>query len=191
MSLDRAGDEELMAKVAIGNREAMTPLLRRYASPLLTFIQRMVGDRHRAEEVFQDVFLAVWKNRRQYEFPRAFKSWLYGIAANKCRGDFRKSGAPLARSMFDPESASSSAQGDSPIETAIATETATLVAQGVATLPPQQRTVLVLRIWNGQDYSEIAAALDRAESTIRSDMFHALAAMRRYLEPRLRQPRET
>ena len=190
MSLDRAGDEELMAKVAIGNREAMTPLLRRYASPLLTFIQRMVGDRHRAEEVFQDVFLAVWKNRRQYEFPRAFKSWLFGIAANKCRGDFRKPGTPLALSMFDPESATSS-QGDSPIETAIATETATLVAQGVATLPPQQRTVLVLRIWNGQEYSEIAAALGRAESTIRSDMFHALAAMRRYLEPRLRQPRET
>jgi len=190
MSLDRARDEELMARVAVGNREAMTPLLRRYASPLLTFIQRMVGNRHRAEEVFQDVFLAVWKSRRQYEFPRPFKSWLFGIAANKCRGDFRKPGAQLALLMFDPESSSGSAKCDSPVETAIATETATLVAQGVATLPPQQRTVLVLRIWNGQEYSEIAAALDRAESTIRSDMFHALSAMRRYLEPRLRQPKE-
>lgn len=190
MSLECASDEELMAKVASGNRDAMTPLLRRYASPLLTFIQRMVGNRHRAEEVFQDVFLAVWKNRRQYEHPRPFKSWLFGIAANKCRSDFRNAGAPMTLLTYDPQTADSD-QSNSPIETAIATETATLVAQGVATLPPQQRTVLILRLWNGQEYSEIAAILGRAESTIRSDMFHAVAAMRRYLEPRLRQTKET
>ena len=58
-------------------------------------------------------------------------------------------------------------------------ETATLVAQAVATLPPKQRAVLVLRVWNGLEYAEIAAALDRTESTIRSQMFHALAGMRR------------
>ena len=65
-------DEVLMARVAPGNREAMTPLLRRLASPLLTFIRRMVGDRHRAEELFQDAFLAVWQHRGRYEFPRPF-----------------------------------------------------------------------------------------------------------------------
>jgi RNA polymerase sigma-70 factor (ECF subfamily) len=186
MSLDLARDEELMAKVAVGNREAMGPLVRRYATPLLTFIQRMLGDRHQAEEVFQDVFLAVWQNRRRYQYPRAFKSWLFGIAANKCRGDVRKSASALSLLTFDPQT-SNSWLGDSPVETAIASETATLVAQAVATLPTQQRTVLVLRIWNGQEYSEIAAALGRAESTIRSEMFHAVAAMRRYLEPRLRR----
>ena len=48
-----------MLRVAGGNREAMSPLLRRYASPLLTFIRRMTGDWHRAEELFQEAFLAV------------------------------------------------------------------------------------------------------------------------------------
>ncbi len=74
MSDDRARDEDLMLRVAGGNREAMSPLVRRYASPLLTFIRRMTGDWHRGEELFQEAFLAVWQNRRRYEYPRPFLS---------------------------------------------------------------------------------------------------------------------
>src|SRR5262249_43789443 len=83
-------DEWLMAQTALGKREPLEPLLRRHASPLLTFIQRMVGDRHRSEELFQEVFLAVWVKRRQYQFPRPFKAWLYAIALNKCRASYRQ-----------------------------------------------------------------------------------------------------
>lgn len=65
-------DEWLMAQLALGKRDHLEPLIRRYANPLLTFIQRMIGDRHRSEELFQEVFLAVWVKRRQYQFPRPF-----------------------------------------------------------------------------------------------------------------------
>ena len=188
MSDDRAKDEDLMLRVAGGNREAMGPLLRRYASPLLTFIRRMTGDWHRAEELFQEAFLAVWQNRGRYEYPRPFRPWLFGIAANKCRAEFRKApGVPEPLSdWLDPPAA----REPSPVEAAISSETATLVAQAVATLPPKQRAVLVLRVWNGMEYAEIAQALDRTEATIRSQMFHALAGMRRYLEPRMRRTGE-
>src|SRR5438105_8196624 len=83
------GDEWLMAQVAKGQRDHLEPLIRRHANPLLTFIRRMVGDRHRSEELFQEVFLAVWKHRSQYDYPRPFKAWLYAIAANKCHALFR------------------------------------------------------------------------------------------------------
>ena len=189
MSYDRAGDEELMMRVAAGNRDAINLLLRRWASPLLTFIERMVGHRQRSEELFQEVFLAVWQQRRRYEYPRPFRSWLFGIAMNKCRADARKmAAAPLA--LFDETEPAARAGDGSPVEAAIASETATIVAQAIATLPPQQRAVLVLKVWNGQDYADIAKALGRAPATIRSQMFHALNALRRYLEPRLRQSEE-
>src|SRR5262245_52272206 len=94
-------DEWLMGQVALGRREHLEPLVRRFASPLLTFIQRMVGDRHRAEELFQEVFLAVWVKRAQYRFPRSFRAWLFAIAANRCREDYRK-GRPAAVD-WDPE----------------------------------------------------------------------------------------
>ncbi len=188
MSCDRTTDEELMLRVSAGNREAMGPLLRRYASPLLTFIRRMTSDWHRAEELFQEAFLAVWQDRGRYQHPRLFRPWLFGIAANKCRAEFRKAPGlpePLPDGLDPP------AVGEpSPVEAAISAETATLVAQAVATLPPKQRAVLVLRLWNGLEYAEIAQALERTESTIRSEMFHALAGMRRYLEPRMRRTGE-
>ena len=188
MSDDLAKDEDLMLRVAGGNREAMSPLLRRYASPLLTFIRRMTGDWHRAEELFQEAFLAVWQSRGRYEYPRPFRSWLFGIAANKCRADFRKAPGlpePLSDWLDLPV-----AHEPSPVEAAISSETVTLVTQAVATLPPKQRAVLVLRLWNGLEYAEIAQALERTEATIRSQMFHALARMRRYLEPRMRRTGE-
>src|SRR5262249_57506878 len=91
-------DEWLMAQVALGKRDYLEPLIRRYASPLLTFIQQMVHDRHRSEELFQEVFLAVWVKRRQYQFPRTFKSWLYAIAVNKCPAPFRAPSLPASLS---------------------------------------------------------------------------------------------
>ncbi len=67
----------------------------------------------------------------------------------------------------------------------LATETATLIATAVTRLPAQQRTVVVLRIWGGHSYAEIAEITRRAEATVRSHMHHGLAAMRTYLEPRM------
>jgi RNA polymerase sigma-70 factor (ECF subfamily) len=193
MSDDRARDEDLMLRVASGNREALAPLVRRYASPLLTFIRRMSGDRHRtdrqrAEELFQETFLAVWLHRGRYDYPRPFRAWLFGIAANKCRAEYRHDAGSLeaVSEWVDPPVA----QEPSPVEAAIGAETVALVSRAVATLQPKQRAVLVLRLWNGMEYAQIAKALDRTEATIRSQMFHALAGMRRYLEPRLRRSGE-
>ena len=189
MSDDCASDEALMHQVAWGHREAMAPLVRRYASGLLTFLHRMTGDRHRAEELFQETFLALWQNRRRYTHPRPFRPWLFGIAMNKYRASSRKLAIiPALAQLWHDAPAQSAAP--TPDEAAMADETASLVAQAVATLPPKQRAVLVLRVWNGMKYSEIAASLDVAEATIRSQMFHALASLRKHLEPRMRMLRE-
>ena len=180
------GDEWLMAQVAKGQRDHLEPLIRRHANPLLTFIRRMVGDRHRSEELFQEVFLAVWKHRGQYEYPRPFKAWLYAIAVNKCHALFRMRTVAGGSGLGDEALAPPSPEL-SPVETAIATETAALVSAAVTRLPAQQRTVVVLRIWEGLPYAEIAAIVGRSESTVRAAMHHGLAAMRKYLEPRLGQ----
>jgi RNA polymerase sigma-70 factor (ECF subfamily) len=178
-------DEWLMAQVALGQRDHLEPLIRRYASPLLTFLQRMSGDRHRSEELFQEVFLTVWVKRRQYQFPRPFKAWLYAIAANKCRASYRsRSARPLAALQENP-AADPVASELSPADSAIATETSTLVAHAVTRLPQQQRMVVVLRIWEGLSYGEIAEAAGRTEATVRSHMHHGLAALRKFLEPQL------
>lgn len=186
MNQGNASDERLMGEVAQGKREHLETLVRRYASPLLTYIERMIGDRHRAEELFQDVFLAVWVKRRTYRFPRSFRSWLFAIATNRCREAFRRTRPMDVLPPRELTAAAPVSTDPTPAETAVATETANLVATAVAQLPSQQRTVVVLRNWNGLSYGEIAEIVGRSEGTIRSHMHHALAGIRRYLEPRIR-----
>jgi RNA polymerase sigma-70 factor (ECF subfamily) len=177
-------DEWLMAQVADGKRSCLEVLVRRYATPLLSFIGRMVGDRHQSEELFQEVFLAVWTKRHQYQFPRPFKAWIYAIALNQCRAAFR-SPAPQALSLDQYPSAAVFARDPSPVEKVVGTETASLVSAAVARLPARQRAVIVLRVWQGMSYAEIAEVVGRKEATVRAHMHHGLAAMRKYLEPRL------
>jgi RNA polymerase sigma-70 factor (ECF subfamily) len=140
----------------------------------------MVGDAHRSEELFQEVFLAVWVKRRQYQFPRPFKPWLYRIALNKCRESFRVRILPALAEEGDAP-----AEDPSPSDAAIAVETAAMVSAAVTRLPAQQRAVVVLRIWEGLAFAEIAAVVGCSEGTVRSHMHHGLAALRRILEPQL------
>ena len=174
-------DALLMRDAALGNHASLEKLVRRNGANLLTFIERTVGDPHRSEDVFQDVFLIVWRQRRQYRYPRPFKPWLYRIALNRCRLEWRTSAPTVTFPDYGP-----AANDPQPSEAVITQESACVVRSAVERLPEQQRAVLVLRIWNSLSYHEIAEIVGRREATVRSYMHHALAAMRTYLEPRLR-----
>jgi RNA polymerase sigma-70 factor (ECF subfamily) len=178
-------DEWLMAEVTQGRAEALEILVRRYGTLLLTFICRMVHDRQRSEDLFQDVFLIVWKKRRQYRFPHPFRSWLYRIAINRVRQVLRRRGERRIRLMNDSNLIEPSSGGASPAEAAIAIESSTLVQDAVALLPAKQQLVVTMRIWNRLSYAEIADAMGVREATVRSNMHDALATIRRYLEPRM------
>jgi RNA polymerase sigma-70 factor (ECF subfamily) len=184
MQISHDADEWHMAQVALGKRQHLEPLVRRYAGPLLTFIRRMVGDVHRSEELFQEVFLRVWVKRSQYRFPLSFRSWLFAIAANHCRASFRRRQLQVV-SIHGDELGEPAAQSALPAEAAITTERSLLVEQAVRLLPVRQRTVVTLRVWNGMSYAEIAEVMGCGESTVRSHMHHGLAALRTHLEARL------
>jgi RNA polymerase sigma-70 factor (ECF subfamily) len=178
-------DEGVMREVAFGRSEAIDVLLRRYGSPLLSFLQRTVGDRQRAEDLFQEVFLAVWVWRHRYCYPRPFRPWLFGIAVNKCRADLRRQ-TILPRLLDDCGASCPATSEAAPAEAAVSSERARLVAEGVGRLPPAQRTVVTMRVWNGLSYAEIAEAVGRSEATVRSHMFHGLSSLRKFLEPRMK-----
>jgi RNA polymerase sigma-70 factor (ECF subfamily) len=176
-------DEQTMAQVAEGRADRLEPLVRRHATPLLTFIRRMVGDRHRSEELFQEVFLAVWVKRRQYEYPRPFKPWLYAIALNQCRAAYRGR-KPNTVPLSDADGTAPPAPDASPAEQAMAAETAELVTRAVLRLPPRQRAVVTLRVWEGLPYGRIAEIVGCSEVTVRSHMHQGLAALRQDLGAR-------
>jgi RNA polymerase sigma factor (sigma-70 family) len=104
---------------------------------------------------------------------------LYAIALNHCRVEFRKrpphlslevEGKPLSEEL-------------SPVDSCVAIETASLVSTAVRQLPTQQQMVVVLRVWQGLTYSDIAESMGITEGTVRAHMHHALNTLRRSLEP--------
>ncbi|MHC4405951.1 MAG: RNA polymerase sigma factor [Planctomycetota bacterium] len=190
MTESSQSDEWLMGQVARSSQKCLEPLVRRYASSLLTYIERMVGDRHRAEELFQEVLLAVWAKRKTFKLSGRFRPWLFAIATNRCRAEFRRAQPSHAWLLDDDAPTAPLAREGTPVEAAVATETAALVSAAVAQLPPQQRAVVVLRNWGGLPFAEIAEITGNSEATARSHMHHALGGIRRYLEPRLKNEPE-
>jgi RNA polymerase sigma-70 factor (ECF subfamily) len=184
MSQPDQSDEWLMGQVSLGNRDHLAELVRRFAGPLLTFIERMIGDRHRSEELMQEVFLRVWLKRKTYKASHRFRAWLFAIAANHCRTAFRRAN-PKAQPLPEHGSGVPVTADPSPAEAAVSAEARDLVAAAVAQLPPQQRMVVVLRTFSGLSFAEIGQAIGRSEVTARTHMHHALGGMRRYLEPRM------
>jgi RNA polymerase sigma-70 factor (ECF subfamily) len=182
MPAETDGDEAVMALVARGQSHKLEALIRRHATSLFGFIRRLVGDRHRSEELFQEVFLTVWTKRSQYTFPRSFKNWLYAIALNKCRALFRD----RSRGQVSLNGHDVMANADiSPIDAVLADETADTVGRALLTLPTQQRAVVTLRIWENMPYARIATIVDCSEATARSHMHLGLRELRRVLQPQL------
>lgn len=183
MKATNQSDEWLMGQVVRGKRDCLEVLVRRYATGLLTYLSRMCGDGHRAEELVQEVFLTVWTKRKTYKLDKPFKAWLYTIATNRCRSAFRgKKNQPLA-SLDESAGFSPEAEDHGPMDIAVNSENASLVSAAVANLPEQQRMVVTLRIWGGMSYAEIAQSAGRTEATIRSHMHRALESLRRTLQP--------
>ena len=176
-------DEWLMGQVAAGQRECLEVLVRRYATPLLTYLTRMTGDAHRGEELLQESFLLVWTKRKTYKLDKPFKAWLYTIATNRCRSAFRTAKGKQMASLEDNPGKAPPAKNPGPTETAVGIEQAALVTDAVAKLPQPQRTVVTLRIWGGMSYAEIAETAGHPEATVRSHMHRALSALRQQLKP--------
>lgn len=173
-------DETLMKRVGNGDHRSFETLIRRFSSQLMTLIKRMIGDHHRSEDVFQDVVFAVWKNRSQYEFPRPVRPWLFQIAMNRCRSEFRKK---FIQKTNQDVSLSQVESNDPPEALTMADENEPVIQAAIQELSEQQRAVVILRIWNGMSYREIAGVVGVGESTVRSYMHHALKSLRESLEP--------
>lgn len=170
-------DADLMCAAAGGDAAAFAALIRRHAGPLLRFMTRIEGDLHAAEDVVQDCLLSVWKYRNQFDRVRGFKPWLYRIALNRSHELHRKRSLTFASQSPHDIGASDG----SPDSCAVAVETANLVIAAVDELPPTQRAVVLLRIWECLPYSDIAFALAVSEGTARSHMSYALMGLRKSL----------
>ncbi|HXZ19979.1 MAG TPA: RNA polymerase sigma factor [Candidatus Acidoferrales bacterium] len=173
-----SSDEALMLEFQKGSTEAFTELFHRYAQRLYGFFRRRLNHPTRAEELTQDVFVAVLKGATRYE-PRAlFRTYLYSIAVRMLTAERRKAGREAAEAANAADPPEPARQG---------TETAAWVRDTIERLEAAEREILMMREYEELSYEEIAQVLAIPVNTVRSRLFRARMALRELLLAR--QPR--
>jgi RNA polymerase sigma-70 factor (ECF subfamily) len=180
---DNQSDEELMNAAQANQPGAFEALYTRYRIRLYNFIRRFIGDQPSAEDIFQETFLRVYRDRHRYEPRAAVTTWLYTIARNLCLHEIEKRSRRQSASVGPRNSVNALAlPTDNPLSQLEAADTAARVAHAVALLPPAEREVLILARYEGLPNSQIAAIVGKSEGAVRVALSRALTALRDQLE---------
>src|SRR6267154_601850 len=89
LELAELTDEDVMERCALGSETAFRALVQRYRSRIMNLVCRFINDRDRAEEISQEVFLRVYRNRERYRKSGKFSTWIFTIAVNLTKNEIR------------------------------------------------------------------------------------------------------
>src|SRR6187431_1912038 len=144
-------DADVVASFLDGEERAFQELVERYQTRLLNFIYRTIGDRDRAEDLVQEVFIRVYRHLHRFDRSKKFSTWAYTIASNLAKNELRnRSRNPLV--LFQTMR-SANEEDDRPLQFEDTTSRPDdmyrkrhlrqLVDQTVAALPEHHRQVFV------------------------------------------------
>ena len=170
-------DEQLHRAALAGSQEAMAALYRRHGGLVYRFTLRMCGNASVAEEVTQEVFLALLTQIDRFDAARgALSTWLCGIARRKLWKHLERSKDALLD--FDEETAAElPCTDDGPAETLLRQEAVAAVRAGMEELPPLLREVVILCALEEMSYEEAADVLAVPVGTVRSRLHRAKARL--------------
>jgi RNA polymerase sigma-70 factor (ECF subfamily) len=173
-------DADLIAGARRGDVEAYNLLISRWEKRVYNYLLRLVGNREDALDLSQDVFLKAYQNLRKLEEVERFAPWLFRIAHNEAYSMFRKR-RPESEAEAEPDGveAEITVAGRSvfPIELSLA------VTSALDRLSGEQREAVVLKIYQGFKFEEMAEILGCPVSTVKSRLYTALDLLKSRLAP--------
>jgi RNA polymerase sigma-70 factor (ECF subfamily) len=185
--LDGLSDEQLLVLARSGDHESFTALVGRWETPLYGLAFRFLGQSDEARDVCQETFLRVYRQADRFRDDAKFSTWLYQIALNLCRDIARR--RRRWNRVVVPFPRRGNGHGEVEVEFAGPASAAAdrgvmedddrrRVRAALASLPAEQREVIVMKEFQGLKFREIAEILGCPESTVKSRMYYGLAAMR-------------
>ena len=175
MIFREAEDRDLIRKARRGAVEAYNLLISRWEKRVFNYLLRLVRDREDALDLTQDVFLKAFQNLGKLADDSRFGPWLFRIAHNEAFSLLRR------RKPEDGAGAEPSGGEQSfrmfPVELSLAVERA------LDRLSAEQREAVVLKIYQGFKFDEMAEALDCPVSTVKSRLYTALDLLKETLAP--------
>lgn len=180
-------DKSLVEAHVKGDATAFAVLLRRHGPSVLGYLTNFTGSRHQAEDLFQETFRRVHEKAHTLRSD-LFRPWLFQIATRVAISSLRRRKRMKTVSLnkgFDcpdgqcRESGSAVAADNSsePSLEAIKAEQRQQVRQALQSLPPRQRTTLVLAYYQQLSYREVAEVLGCSLGTVKTQMYRALRTL--------------
>jgi RNA polymerase sigma-70 factor (ECF subfamily) len=184
--VDMDADAELMLRVARGDRLAFASLYDRHQRGVAQFAFRFVGERSRAEELTQDIFVKLYRNASRYRPSAKFKTFLYRVAANHCLNEVRRGEYRVKHVSEGPEEGevleTAAPEADGPDQQLVGRELEAQVGSALLALSDRERTAFTLCRFEGMAYKEIAEVLQASEAAVKSLIHRATLAVARKID---------
>ncbi len=181
-------DTEVIKEARHGNRSAFDELVHRYDKQVLSIAARYVNQADDAKDIYQEVFMRVYRSLPGFQERSEFSTWLYRITTNVCltHGSRRNKHAHRMQSHNrdegDTETHAEPGVSDSEADKhTLNSEISIRVADAMTVLSPQQKMVFTLKHYEGYKLREIAAMLACTEGTVKKHLFTATQRMRQQL----------
>jgi RNA polymerase sigma-70 factor (ECF subfamily) len=179
-------DAALMLAFQGGDADAYTTLVEKHRDAMVTYFFAMSRDRDLAEDLAQELFVKLYRHRRDYEAKAAFKTYMFSLARNLWIDAYRSRRRFASEQSLDALGGEEdggvadrvASEAESPLDGAARAELADRIREAVQHLPPEMREVFVLGAMQERDYSEVASALEIPVGTVKSRMFHAVRRLR-------------
>ena len=176
-------DEALMRYVADGNAKAFEVLYERYSTKLVRYFHRMLWkDQEKAEDFMQELFTKIIHKPHQYDPARPFKTWLYSVANNMCKNEYRKQ---EIRKVTSYELNEATAVADEHVDFGRKIDRDTfnrLLMEELEELDEKKRDTFILRYKEDMSIKEISEAMGCSEGTVKSRIFYTLKHLNKALQ---------
>ena len=173
-----ADETQWLAAARGGDADAFTLIVGRYQAEIFRYCARMLRNDSEGEEMAQETFVRAWQNLSGFRGDASLKNWLYKIATNLCLNQI----SSWRRTQRDEADFDALIGSANPELDTLDNQQATRVRVAVTKLPPQQRAVVMLKIFEDFKFHEIATALGLSEGGVKSHFFVAIKNLRKQFD---------
>ncbi len=172
LELSDQDDEDLIFSFQQGEVLAFDEIVKRYKDPLMNFVYRFLGDSIESEDVVQETFLRVFRNKHAYKKIAKFSTWIYTIAGNLAKTELRKRKKRNIHSLseigFEDKDYEISDESQSPEKNTNSSMYDEIIQREIQQLSPKFREVVILRDIQELSYEEISKIIDVPLGTVKS-----------------------
>src|SRR5690606_39265569 len=179
-------DDHLIRRAQQGDRGAFEELVHRYDEDVLKLALGYTRCPEDARDIYQEVFLRVYRSLNGFRFESSFSTWLYRIATITClsfrskhsREQFVSYEEAGGQRQSDPDSMAAIGHTENGYEGVAASEIALEIDRALKELSPRQQLIFILKHFHGLKLREIASILNCSEGTAKKHFFVATQRMR-------------